>query len=565
MTRVRAVMRRREHLLICGAAGLGGSLGVIGLTLKAGDAAHPLWDLIFGGIAGFLFLGAGVVAHVRRPDNRVGLLMVLVAAGWFAEDLQFSGNMFIHTLGIALTRASSAFAAHLVLAFPTGRLMSRLDKALAVAAYLAAFAVPCILLPWVESNPPNPFLIKDDPALTRALTGILNPVEGVIGAGVLVALVRHWVQATAPMRRVLQPVFGTGMVGAVTTVVGRLLPQTSYSTAALIAYKIAFCILPLIFLAALLQVRIGPARVDTLLAQLRRTGSREAMREVLARALGDPSLRIGYWSPEQSMFVDECGRPAALRPAGSARSLTVVRSDGLRIAVLIHDPALEEDRAQLEAVAAAAALVLDRQRLREGIVAAMDAERRRIERDLHDGAQQSLVLAMLHLHRAVEDLGGQAPAPLVAGIRSLDAAHDELRELAQGGHPALLGAAGLGPALETLIQRMPLPVTADLTAVPRLPDQIEITAYFVVKEALTNIVKHADAAHAWVTLSYNGSGLHVEVGDDGIGGAVVGSGSGLSGLLHRLLVLGGELTVDSQVNAGTRVAASMPYQMERSP
>jgi signal transduction histidine kinase len=552
-------MMRRGNLLIGLCTGLGVLLGVTGLTLKGRDGGHPMGDLIFGGVAGFLFLGAGVAAHIRRPDNRVGLLMVLVSCGWFAEDLQFSTSVPVHTLGKVLPAASSAFAVHLVLAFPTGRLASRLDRTLAVAAYLVVFAVPWIVLPWYETEPHNPLLIREDPKLRHRLLDIFGVVNVIVGVGVLVALIRHWVQATLPMRRVLLPVFGTGLAGAVTTLVGLMSPGTGYSTVALIAYKGAFCLLPLVFLAALLQVRIGPTRVDNLLVQLRRSGSPQAMRSVLASALGDPTLQVGYWNPGQRTFADEQGQPIALPVEGHSRSMTQVRSDGRAIAVLIHDPALEQDRAQLEAVAAAAALSIDRQRLREGIMAAMDDERRRIERDLHDGAQQSLVLAMLHLHRAVEELGGKAPAPLVAGIRSLDMANDELRELAQGGHPAILGTAGLGPALQTLIERMPLPVDVRLTDVPRLPDQIEVTAYFVVKEALTNIVKHAHAARAWVMLRANGSCLDIEVGDDGIGGAVIGSGTGLAGLLQRALATGGHLSVHSRTNAGTRVCASLPY------
>ncbi len=564
-------MMRRRCPLKYGAAGLsvwlgvalGVLLGVTGLMLKARDGSHPVWDLVFGGVAGFLFLGTGLLAHARRPRNRVGLLMVLVAVGFFAEDLQFARGNPIHALAMPLTQASTAFAVHLLLAFPMGRLVSRLDRAAAIAAYAAVFVLPWFALVWWDpashgvADPPNPYLIADRPAVHDGVIEALNVVNVMVGAAVLVALIRHWARASAPMRRVLFPVFGTGLIGTCATVIGLLLPDGNIPVT-LLVYKVAFCLLPLAFLAGVLRLRIGPAPVDKLLVRLRLPGPPHAMREVLAHALGDPSLQVGYWDPARMGYADEWGRPLALPPEGSLRSTTAVQSDGRRIAVLIHDPALEEDRPRLEAVAAGAALALDRQRLREDIAVAMDAERRRIERDLHDGAQQSLVLAMLQLNQAVEELGGRVPARLAAGIRSLDTANDELRELARGGHPALLGAAGLGPALEALIERMPLRVDARLAAIPRLPERVEAAAYFMVKEILTNIVKHAGASRAWVTVAVSGSRLEVEVGDDGIGGAAIDAGSGLAGLHHRALAIGGHVIVDSPVSAGTRIRATLP-------
>jgi signal transduction histidine kinase len=270
----------------------------------------------------------------------------------------------------------------------------------------------------------------------------------------------------------------------------------------------------------------------------------------------------------------------------AGRDVRLVERDGRRVAALVHDPALREDPYVLDAVTAAAALALENQRLtaevaaqltdvrasRLRIVAAADEERRRLERDLHDGAQQRLVTATLTLRLLQQRLDGMidadAAALLANGTAGLDAAMAELRELARGIHPAILTDAGLVPAVRELAARTPQPVDVDVpTALPRLAAAVEATAYFVVAETLTNALKHARAEQIRVTMKHDHEQLRVEIVDDGIGGAasdvavtgaVTDSGSGLRGLRDRVTALGGELAVRSAPGAGTSVTAVIP-------
>ena len=199
---------------------------------------------------------------------------------------------------------------------------------------------------------------------------------------------------------------------------------------------------------------------------------------------------------------------------------------------------------------------------RARIVAATDAERRRLERNLHDGAQQRLVSLAIALRQVEAELDGDVASAkrLLAGARvELARALDELRELARGIHPAVLSDRGLGPALETLAARTPVPV--HVTAVPdaRLPEPVEAAAYFLVAEALTNVVKHAGATSAMVAVTCGDGCLRIEVRDDGTGGAVLMDGSGLRGLADRLEALGGSLAIHSANGAGTTLVGEIPY------
>jgi signal transduction histidine kinase len=188
-------------------------------------------------------------------------------------------------------------------------------------------------------------------------------------------------------------------------------------------------------------------------------------------------------------------------------------------------------------------------------------ERRRLERDLHDGAQQRLVSLALTLRMAREKLGpdaGEAGRLLDRSREELDEALKELRELARGIHPTVLSERGLGAAVQALARRAPLPVEVGGLPTHRLPEQVELAAYFVVSEALTNIAKHASATHASVTVTNGNGRLAVEISDDGVGGADIDLGTGLRGLTDRLAAIDGQLHIDSQPGHGTTLRASIP-------
>jgi signal transduction histidine kinase len=305
-----------------------------------------------------------------------------------------------------------------------------------------------------------------------------------------------------------------------------------------------------------------------------RTVASGPVREILADSLGDRSVSVAYWLPDREVFVDEAGRPVDLPNPGTGRTWTAVERDGRRVAAIVHDAALDTSRELVQAAADASSLAIDNERLKADlrarleelrvsrlrIVEATDNARRRIERDLHDGAQQHLVSLALDLRilrsRVKDD---PETLELVDGLSErLTTALDELRELARGIHPAVLTERGLGPAVEALVERAVVPVDCRVRLDQRLPERIEAAAYFTVAEAITNVGKYANATRAEVSVHLEGDELFVRVSDDGVGGADLGRGTGLRGLEDRLAAVGGTLILDSPAGGGTRLIAALP-------
>jgi signal transduction histidine kinase len=319
--------------------------------------------------------------------------------------------------------------------------------------------------------------------------------------------------------------------------------------------------------------------LDTLLRTIGRAllASRAApagpVREMLAESLGDRSVNIAYWLADREAFVDEGGHPVALPEPGSGRAWTAVEQDGRRVAAIVHDAALDTSPELVHAAAAASSLAIDNERLKADlrarvedlrvsrlrIVEAADEARRRIERDLHDGAQQELLALALELRVLRSSISDPEAGPLVDGLAvRLDAALSELRELARGIHPAILTRSGLEPAIAALAERAPIPVRVESGIDGRLAPAVEAAAYFVVAEALTNVARYAHAPEARVELRRDGDAIVVLVADDGVGGADLNAGSGLRGLQDRLAVVDGVLAIDSPPGAGTLLQARIP-------
>jgi signal transduction histidine kinase len=299
------------------------------------------------------------------------------------------------------------------------------------------------------------------------------------------------------------------------------------------------------------------------------------VRDALARTLGDPSLEVALWLPERSSYVDATGQRLELPAPGSGRAVTALGSAEAPVAALVHDPALLERGALLEAAGAAARLALENERLqaelraqlvelrasRARIVHAGDEERRRLERNLHDGAQQRLLGLGLALQLARDRLGPAAngTAELLADAEDeLRIALDELRELARGIHPAILTDQGLAAAVRSLAERSTVPVTILELPEERLDEPVEAAAYFLVSEALANVAKYSHASSVRVCIARGGGVAVVDIVDDGVGGADPTKGSGLRGLLDRIHALEGQLSVDSPPGRGTRIHAEIP-------
>jgi signal transduction histidine kinase len=338
-----------------------------------------------------------------------------------------------------------------------------------------------------------------------------------------------------------------------------------------------------LLLLALPAAILALASLDALLApmcaaeralMLPRASASAPVRELLAESLGDHSVAIAYWLPDREIFVDETGRRVDLPNSASGRTWTAVERDGRPVAAIVHDAALDTTSELVQAAASASSLAIDNERLKADlrakleelrvsrlrIVEATDQARRRIERDLHDGAQQQLVALALELRLLRARVGDQPEiTALVDGLSErLASALAELRELARGIHPSILSEQGLGPAIDALADRAPVAVRAEVCVDERLAEPVEAAAYFVVAEALTNVVKYAHASGVDVSVRRAGATIVVDVADDGVGGVDVTAGTGLRGLQDRLAAVDGELEIDSPPGGGTRLHARIP-------
>ncbi|MGH2949549.1 MAG: histidine kinase [Solirubrobacteraceae bacterium] len=563
------------------------SAAAAALTISSDHTPTPGIVAAVGVLITGSFVGTGIYAWWRRPASRFGALMVGVGFAYLLGSLTGSDNSVVFTAGVLLSSLYFVVFAHMLLAYPDGRLERPWHARLLAGGYALAVIGPLPMLLWgfgerigCEGCPPSALLIENDDSLQALFNGILSVLGVAIVAVVLGILLRRWRAATAPQRRALAPVLWSGV--AMLVVLAGALGSDAAGVARLTNVLgwlglVVFASVPWVFLIGLARSRVARAEaVSELLMRLGEAPGTGELRCRLALALGDRSLQLVFWLEDKQRWVDAEGHTVELPDAGDiARAWTAVELEGRRVGAIVHDSTLSEDPHTLRSVAAAAGLAMENERLhaqlrarveelrtsRARIVDAGTKERRRLERNLHDGAQQRLVALSLTLRLAQAKVGkdpGKAEELLFAAQEELTLALGELRELARGIHPAVLSDRGLRPALEALAGRAPIPV--ELAELPRdrLPEPIEAAAYFVVAEALTNVVKYAHASQATVSVSrHNGSAI-VEVADDGIGGADPGRGSGLRGLSDRVSALDGQVVLDSPAGSGTRLRAEIP-------
>jgi signal transduction histidine kinase len=574
-------MTARRALAIAAAALLCG-LGDVLLVLSSAHLPDPDVWVVFGPAVGWSFVGAGLYAWRRRPESRFGALMVLVGFAWFLAPLYASDAPLVFTLGIVAGAVWGPLFGHVLLSFPTGRLPTRARRRLVAASYvlIPLVPVPALLVSDADTVipdcrggcPRNVLLVERNADLSDAALAFGSLLTLALCLAVVIMLVRQWRGATAPERRSLVPVFVSGGVSLALVAAY----AASQVDALLWMAFAAFAATPFAFLAGLARADLSGSRgVRVLMAELGDRPGRGDLRDGLARALGDPALELAFWMPELRRYVDADGAPAEL-PAedDSQRTVTEVDHHGEHVAAIVHDRA--QDAGTVRAAGAATALLLENHRLdaelrarlvelqasRARLVEAADDERRRLERDLHDGAQSRLVaLALsLRLARMKESDGSDTAALLDASIDELGVSLRELRDLARGIHPAVLSERGLEPAVRALAARAPVPVEVVGRTAGRLPAAVETAAYFVISEGLTNVSKYAHAERATVRVERIDGRLVIEVSDDGIGGADAGDGSGLRGLSDRVAALSGTLEVSSPPGRGTRLRAHLPCQ-----
>jgi signal transduction histidine kinase len=565
----------------------------LALLLRAGDdRPRPLLYLLISilGVS-WSFVGTGMVAWTRRSDNRTGALMVAVGLSYALLGLLLNGVILIatpaaFTLWYLLRTLPEGVIAHLLAVFPDGRATTRLQRVFIIANYGVTAPLALVQLLLVRPDrlgcpgcPDDLLVIGDRQPYGDAVLTVSNLSYVALGGLLLWIMLVRWRQASGPRRRSLAPVAVVAVVLVVAYVVREALKTVAPSpplTGGLDLVVITTLMLwPLAFLAGLARTRLDRSAVGDLAVQLGEPLPPGRLEQVLARALHDPTLQLAYWLPDRDAFVDAEGRPIDLPAAGGGRAVTILRHDGDPVAAMLHDAALDDDPALVRAVAATARMTIENERLqaevraqldevrasRARIVEFGDAERRRVERNLHDGAQQRLVNISLALGIARSQVGVSSDREIAVALdeaaAELRLALAELRELARGIHPMILSEAGLGPALESLAERSPIPVTVTAAPPGRLPPQVEETAYYVASEALTNAAKHAHAATITINARQHHGRLLVEVGDDGVGGADP-DGSGLRGLADRVAAIDGRLDVYSPLGEGTQITAEFP-------
>jgi signal transduction histidine kinase len=563
-------------------------LGVAGYRLLHEDLHQTVLRSLPTVAIGWTAITAGLIAWWRRPANRVGVLMTAFGFAALIRTWQYSSEQFVFVLGFALGGLAYALYGHVALAYPTGRVSGRAERLLLYVGYVVSVAFPLGILlvagegaglKYAPLAPESPLLVAANNELARTLErAYVFTFFGVLTAWLVVLLVKKFLRATPRSRRLMAPLLLAVAVVSVRAFYEFL--SIFLSPAPPVAdwvywwQVVGLIALPLAFLWGLLRSRLAAANVADLIRDLDHVPPDE-LRGALTRAVGDPSLEIAFWLPERNAYADADGNPAVLPEHDSDRAVTRLDHDGEPIAALIHDPSLLDDPRLLEAAGMAARLALENARLaaelraqlgrvqesRRRIVTAGDEERRRIERDIHDGAQQRLVALALELRaaqlRLATDVDPTVEAVLDQAVDELQLAVAELRELARGVHPAVLTEEGLAAALESLAARTPFPVSVE-AAEERYPTEIEAAAYFVACEALANAVKHSGATRVAITADRRNGRLVVAVEDDGRGGAAAGNGSGLRGLADRVEAHGGRLRIETPHGGGTRVVGELP-------
>jgi signal transduction histidine kinase len=526
-------------------------------------------------LVGASFAACGLLAWYRRPHGRTGRLMVLTGFLFFARPLLSRVDWSLaQTMGVAVGNLWVVTFVALLVSFPDRPRRRVFSERVLIGAFVLAEGV--LVLAWMmfAAFPGNLLLVSVQPAIAEEL----NRAAGLIGFAaalwVAVLLATRWRAATAGGRRMSAP----AVAGAVTLVFlsGLLLEGsfTDYQSPFLTwPTLVGLMLVPVVFLGGIWRTWAARAAVADLLVEL--GAARGAPLEAaLANALRDPTLTLAYWLPEFACYVDSGGHMVELPNDSDGRLTAIVEQDGENVAAIVYDASLEEEQKLLGAVIAAAGFALKNERLsaelrarvselgasRARILDAGDKERRRLERNLHDGAQQRLVALSMQLTllkarirddpASAEKLATKANADLAESL-------EELRELARGLHPSALDH-GLAVALESLGAQSLVSTRVTVELFDRLPEPIEAAVYFVTSEALANVDKHARASRATVRVLRSTRDALVEIADDGIGGANDASGSGLRGLADRVEALEGQLRVVSPAGAGTTVTAVIP-------
>ena len=576
------VVAPREH-------GLGwiAVLVVIGVTAGCIVAAVALQELSnrpadpvewrAGLLLAVVIIGAGLAAWARRPDTPIGRRLVVVGLLSFTDALLRSNDAVIFTVGNLVAASSAAVLTNVIVTYPTGRTETRLERVVLTGSY-GVVALFCIARatttdfgPRCIRCPDNHLYIGGYPDVFDALNRVSAVLVALAATAIAVVLAAKWRRSGPAARRILAPPYvSAAVIVALLIATHPSFDNRGPTAGGGLAVTLALFSFPITIAIGLTRGHMARAAASDLLIDLAHDGDLE---EATARALGDPTARLFRSDP--AGFLEPTA-PGAQTPVAPGRRRAIVERGGRQLGVVEHDAALADEPERLTAVLSAIGLALDRARLadevqaqldlvassRARIVAAADEERRRIERDLHDGAQQRLVGASMLVRRARSraQVAGDAEqaALLTSAANEVDQGLREIRELAGGLQPPMLTDRGLVAALECLAEAAPIPTSVRSRLEERPARVVETAAYFVASESLANAAKHAQATSVVITAERCDDDLIVRIDDDGHGGAVVVDRGGLAGLRDRVEALGGALLVDSRPGGGTTVLARLP-------
>jgi signal transduction histidine kinase len=538
----------------------------------------------------------GLVIWTRPPSQRFGRLLVAGGFVTFLGALGGSNDEVVYSVGRVANWLAEITLVYLVLAFPSGWLHDRIDRVLVAGVALVvlvlfvpttlltdAYPVPATWTTCTEGCPGNAFQLAHEPAW---IGDVVVPLREALGSllflAVTLRLLTRIATATTAMRRTLTPVLALAVVHAVALPLGFTLRRAGDASDVVLtmiwvlAVGVPAMALGFLIGAARWRLAVG-AGLYRLAPRLHAGTDPETLRRALAEALDDPSVDLLYRSSD-GQWLDTRARMVTLPAADAERAYTVISDGDSEVAAILHDDALRDHRDFVHAVGGLALVVLANQRLtgqveqslqqarrsRERILAVADEERRRIERDLHDGAQQRLVALRIKLELASER-SVQEHLPDADQLHQLSEdvgdALDEVRSLATGVYPALLVDCGLEEALRSISRRSPLPASVAAHGVGRFPQPVEAAVYFCCLEALQNAAKHAEAGSVSIIVVH-GEDLRFEVRDDGCGFDVDQEdlGHGLTNIHDRLVAVGGTLLVESRAGRGTRIAGTIPLE-----
>ena len=537
-----------------------------------------------------LYVAVGLYTWWRRPDNRLGALLVGNGFLYAATSFNASGASPAYTLGMVFWAVYVVYTAYLLLSYPRGRLASRLERAFIRAYALSTAVLTGLTLALSPTFPaagafndcgtrcPDNALAGGDAPIGTALNTALSTVITIALIGLTMLLFNKARASGSVLRRTVTPVAAVFTATVIWFVISLYVVPAYPGTAS--AARIVDGVLGVAIPTAILLGQVwGDAFAAIGLSQIA-VGARSrpltptGVQTMLGDALDDSSLAVALWDSERGAYVDVHGTPLEL-PRTSDRGITRITDNGSPVAALIHDPALDTGSDVVEGMVATSMMLLENARLldelrasRARIVATAERERRRLERDLHDGAQQRLMAVQIKLRLAHQRAEGPELAAQLDAIEvEAAAAVEELRTLAHGIYPPVLLDHGLVDALRALAIKAPIPIAVRDDGVGRYSPSLEAAIYFCSLEAIQNAIKHAGSGvHVVASLRRDASGLHFEIADDGIGMDTTkpGGGEGLTGMRDRIGAVGGELEIVSSPGHGTTVRGTVPVAVLQS-